>query len=106
MITESEAQEMHEAIGATIESGDLEGLARAREIASIVARDVAAEKEEATPHREEEYRVVWEIDLTAPSPREAAEAAQAIQLRPNHATVFMVNGESIDLDEIEAEEED
>lgn len=68
--------------------------------------DAAAEKEEATPHREEEYRVVWEIDLTAPSPREAAEAAQAIQLRPNHATVFMVNGESIDLDEIEAEEED
>ena len=38
------------------------------------------------------YRVTWEIDLEANSPREAAEQAQEIQRDPNSiATVFAVS---------------
>lgn len=38
-----------------------------------------------------EYRVLWEIDVDAASPRDAAEKARAIQKNPaSHATVFDV----------------
>jgi hypothetical protein len=38
-----------------------------------------------------EYRVIWEIDIHADSPKEAAEAAREVQLRPDMpATVFEV----------------
>lgn len=38
-----------------------------------------------------EYRVVWAIDVTASSPRQAAQIAQDIQRRPGTtATVFDV----------------
>lgn len=37
------------------------------------------------------YRVTWEIDIDACSPREAAERARAVQLRERSvATVFIV----------------
>lgn len=37
------------------------------------------------------YRVTWEIDIDAETPREAAEIARAYQLNPNStATVFDV----------------
>ncbi len=35
-----------------------------------------------------EFRVIWEIDIDAESPREAAEAARAEQRRDTSATVF------------------
>jgi hypothetical protein len=35
-----------------------------------------------------EFRVIWEIDIDAHSPREAAEAARAEQRRDTSATVF------------------
>jgi hypothetical protein len=35
-----------------------------------------------------EFRVIWEIDIDAHSPREAAEAARAEQRRDTPATVF------------------
>jgi hypothetical protein len=48
------------------------------------------------------YRVSWEIDIDADSPREAAERALEIQRRPDSiATVFTVrdeSGESIEVD--------
>jgi len=48
------------------------------------------------------YRVSWEIDIDADSPREAAERALEIQRRPDStATVFTVRdetGESIEVD--------
>lgn len=52
-----------------------------------------------------EYRVVWEIELSATDPADAARQARAIQLDPTcRATVFTVHGdrgaEQIDLDEI------
>ena len=37
-----------------------------------------------------EFRVIWEIDIEAHSPREAAEAARAEQGRDTSATVFDV----------------
>lgn len=37
-----------------------------------------------------EFRVIWEIDIDAHSPREAAEAARAEQGRDTSATVFDV----------------
>jgi len=38
-----------------------------------------------------EFRVIWEIDIHADSPKQAAEAARAVQLRPDMpATVFEV----------------
>jgi hypothetical protein len=47
-----------------------------------------------TEESEMEYRVVWEIDISADSPREAAEKALAIQRDPNStATVFDVTDE-------------
>lgn len=53
-----------------------------------------------------EYRVRWEIDLSADSPREAAEMALAIHRDPNSiATVFLVYADTtrgpvvVDLDE-------
>lgn len=47
-----------------------------------------------------EYRVVWEIDLSASSPRAAAELALEIHRDPTSiATVFIVDGEKIDLGE-------
>jgi len=54
-----------------------------------------------------EYRITWEIQITADSPREAAEQALVIQRVPNSiATVFDVadddgNIERIDLEEID-----
>jgi hypothetical protein len=46
----------------------------------------------------DEYRVVWTIELTARSPRAAAEEALKIQRDPSSlATVFVVEGEEIDL---------
>ena len=46
------------------------------------------------------YRVKWEIDIEADSPRQAAIEALKIQRDPNSlATVFEVNGERIDLSE-------
>jgi hypothetical protein len=48
-----------------------------------------------------EYKVSWEIDVLAASPREAAEKALAIHRDPGSiATVFNVGGEEIDLDEM------
>ena len=48
------------------------------------------------------YRVSWEIDIDADSPRDAAEKAVEIQRRPDSiATVFTVwddTGESIEID--------
>jgi len=48
------------------------------------------------------YRVSWEMDIEADSPREAAERALEIQRRPDSiATVFSVRdeaGESIEVD--------
>jgi hypothetical protein len=38
-ITHDEAQELHEAIGAAVETGDVSGLRRAREIAAIIVSD-------------------------------------------------------------------
>jgi hypothetical protein len=38
-----------------------------------------------------DYRVIWEIDIDADSPREAAEKAREIQLRPHSiATLFNI----------------
>jgi hypothetical protein len=38
-----------------------------------------------------EYRVIWEIDIHADSPKQAVEAAREVQLRPDMpATVFEV----------------
>jgi hypothetical protein len=38
-----------------------------------------------------EFRVIWEIDIHADSPKQAAEAAREVQLRPDlPATVFEV----------------
>lgn len=50
----------------------------------------------------EEYRVTWTIELSASSPRAAAKKALKIQ-RDKHslATVFVVDGEQIDLSEDE-----
>lgn len=56
-----------------------------------------------------EYRVMWEIDVTADTPCEAAQRAQAIQLQVDStATVFDVTDESGDttrVDLLEAEED-
>lgn len=44
------------------------------------------------------YKVVWEIDIDAKSPMEAAKEALRIQRdRDSIATVFVVNGQEIDL---------
>ena len=57
-----------------------------------------------------EYRITWEIDLSADSSREAAEQALTIHRNPESiATVFDVMDETghterIDLDEVEYEE--
>jgi hypothetical protein len=37
-----------------------------------------------------EYRVIWEIDIEAKNPREAAKKAKEIQRRVNDANVFSV----------------
>lgn len=52
-----------------------------------------------------EYRVAWEIELSATDPADAARQARAIQLDPIcRATVFTVIGDAgavqVDLDEI------
>lgn len=52
-----------------------------------------------------EYRVSWEIELSATDPASAARQAREVQLDPAcRATVFTVHGdkgvEQIDLDEI------
>lgn len=40
------------------------------------------------------YRVMWEIDIEATSPEDAAQQARAIQLDPESiATIFLVSGE-------------
>jgi hypothetical protein len=38
-LNHAEAQELHEAIGAAIETGDLSGLRRARELAAVLVSD-------------------------------------------------------------------
>lgn len=54
------------------------------------------------PDSEREYRVTWDIDITADSPLDAARRAREIQLNPKSwATVFTVDGEYIDLDDTE-----
>ena len=51
-------------------------------------------------HTHSSYRVKWEIDIDANSPRQAAIKALKIQRDRNSlATVFEVNGERIDLSE-------
>jgi hypothetical protein len=45
------------------------------------------------------YKVIWEIELTADSPHEAAETASYIQHTGPTPTVFTVNGERIDLED-------
>jgi hypothetical protein len=52
-----------------------------------------------------DYRVVWEIELSATDPVDAARQARRVQLDPNsRATVFTVVGDSghheIDLDDV------
>ncbi len=50
----------------------------------------------------DEYTVVWTIELTARTLREAAEQALKIQRDKNSmATVFVVDGEQIDLSDVE-----
>lgn len=50
------------------------------------------------------YRVIWEIDLDAESPREAAELALKIHRDPDSiATVFVVKAEGKNVFEIEPE---
>jgi hypothetical protein len=45
------------------------------------------------------YKVKWEIDLEANSPKEAAQQAlDMLQDKGSTATVFKVNGKLIDLD--------
>ena len=45
-----------------------------------------------------EYRVIWEIDIEATSPKRAAEQAREIQLDPdNIADCFLVDGKAVDL---------
>jgi len=49
-----------------------------------------------------EYKVIWEIDLWAENPEDAAKKALAVQRDPDSlATVFTVGNETIDLDEVE-----
>lgn len=51
---------------------------------------------------EQEYLVEWEIEITAASPRDAARRAMEIQRDPqSRATVFTVDGETIDLEDDE-----
>lgn len=45
MVSHKEAQELHEIIGAAIESGDLSDLPRARAIASLIVSDTDPEDE-------------------------------------------------------------
>ena len=48
------------------------------------------------------YKVIWEIDLWAENPEDAAKKALAVQRDPDSlATVFTVGNETIDLDEVE-----
>jgi hypothetical protein len=47
---------------------------------------------------DKEYRVKWEIDVTAPNAREAAREARAMQLGRTTATVFEVDGEEYDVE--------
>lgn len=56
MIDNKEAQELHELIGAAIETGDTSGLARARELAAVVVSD--SEPIPGTKVREEDL-AVW-----------------------------------------------
>lgn len=44
MITYNEAQELHQSIGQTIESGDISGLERALELASVIVSDLEPEE--------------------------------------------------------------
>jgi hypothetical protein len=53
-----------------------------------------------------EYRVVWEIELSASDPVDAARQARGVQLDPRcRATVFDVHGDSgrrqVDLDDVD-----
>jgi len=55
---------------------------------------------ETASHTPGPYRVKWEIDIDADSPRQAALEALKIQRdRNSMATVFEVNGARIDLSE-------
>lgn len=70
MISEPEAQELHELIGAAIEAGDTSGLIRARELASLVLSD-ATDPAQAAP-------IYQEIILIAPIPGRAYDEPEAI----------------------------
>lgn len=53
-----------------------------------------------------EYRVVWEIELSATDPVDAARQARQVQLDPHsRATVFTVSGDGsyaqVDLDDVD-----
>ena len=51
----------------------------------------AQRKEPKRRPKHNEYRVVWEVDVTAASPRQAAVQARALQLDPtNIATIYDV----------------
>jgi len=54
-----------------------------------------------------EYRVIWEIELSATDPVDAARQARRVQLDPNcRATVFTVSGDygqqQVDLDDVDS----
>lgn len=73
---------------------DIEGILRS------AAQHFESERDPAPDREEREFHVEWVIDLTACSPREAAEQALMVQRRVSSiATVFTVEGERIDLEE-------
>ena len=64
----------------------------------IVSFRKHASKEEISVAEEKEYKVVWEMELMASSPLEAAEKALEIHRNPESIAIqFFVDGESIDL---------
>lgn len=58
-----------------------------------------------------QYKVYWEMDIEADSPREAAESALRVHRKEDSEAVFFTveqlsTGESVDIDLLEEEEED
>ena len=57
----------------------------------VMTKPKAQRKRPERRPKHKEYRVVWEVDVTAASPREAAVQARAVQLHPtNNATIYDV----------------
>lgn len=53
------------------------------------------------------YRIEWEIEIDADTPREAAQAALAIQRRhDSYATAFKVFDESGEMEQVDLEEDE